>query len=112
MKELAMKQYQVKIFDLKGLKGLSDLQIETHLELYVGYVRSTNALNEQLAELVRSGKAGTPAYNELTRRLGFEYNGMRLHELYFDNLTSESPHRTKDSPLYLELARHFRTFEA
>ena len=29
-----------------------------------------------------------PAYSELTRRLGFEYNGMVLHEYYFDNLKS------------------------
>jgi len=29
-----------------------------------------------------------PAYSELTRRLGFEYNGMVLHEYYFDNLLS------------------------
>jgi Fe-Mn family superoxide dismutase len=29
-----------------------------------------------------------PAYSELTRRLGFEYNGMVLHEYYFDNLQS------------------------
>jgi len=112
MKELAMQQYKVKVFDLKGLKGISDLQIETHLELYVGYVRNTNALNEQLADLVHEGKAGTPAYSELTRRLGFEYNGMRLHELYFENLTSEFMGPSSGHPLYAELARHFRNFEA
>ena len=27
-----------------------------------------------------------PAYSELTRRLGSEYNGMVLHEFYFDNM--------------------------
>jgi superoxide dismutase, Fe-Mn family len=27
-----------------------------------------------------------PAYSELTRRLGFEYNGMVLHEYYFSNM--------------------------
>ena len=27
-----------------------------------------------------------PAYSELKRRLGFEYNGMVLHEYYFGNL--------------------------
>ena len=27
-----------------------------------------------------------PVYSELTRRLGFEYNGMVLHEWYFGNL--------------------------
>src|SRR5215470_8234316 len=110
MKELGTKQYRVKIFDLTGLRAISDLQIETHLELYAGYVRNTNALNEQLAELVHDGKAGTPAYSELTRRLGFEYDGMRLHELYFENLTPAFKERSVNSPLYADLARHFRSF--
>lgn len=112
MKELAMRQYQVKVFDLTNLNGLSNLQIEIHLELYAGYVRNTNALNEQLAELVRDGKAGTPAYSELTRRLGFEYNGMRLHELYFENLSSKPTAPGSDHALYVELGHHFRSFDA
>ena len=112
MKELALQQYNVKVFDLRDLKGLSNLQIETHLELYAGYVRNTNTLNEQLAELAGDGKAGTPAYSELTRRLGFEYNGMRLHELYFENLSSEFTAPRSGHPLYVELARHFRHFDA
>jgi Fe-Mn family superoxide dismutase len=29
-----------------------------------------------------------PAYSELKRRLGFENNGMILHEYYFGNLKS------------------------
>jgi Fe-Mn family superoxide dismutase len=107
-----MRSYKVRLFELKGLHGISNLQIETHLELYAGYVRNTNVLNEQLAELVREGKAGTPAYSELTRRLGFEYNGMRLHELYFENLKPDSPPLNATSMLHAELSRHFRTFEA
>jgi Fe-Mn family superoxide dismutase len=112
MKELAAEEYQIKVFKLKDLEGISDLQIETHLELYAGYVRNTNQLNEQLAALVQEGKAGTPAYSELTRRLGFEYNGMRLHELYFENLASPAHGENRDSALHDELSRHFRSFEA
>lgn len=112
MKELAMRTYRVRSFELDGLHGISDAQMETHLQLYAGYVQNTNVLNEQLAELVRDGRAGTPAYSELTRRLGFEYNGMRLHELYFENLTAEGRPLGSTSPLHAELARHFRTFEA
>ncbi|HLK10950.1 MAG TPA: Fe-Mn family superoxide dismutase [Candidatus Binatia bacterium] len=103
--------YPVKVFELTGLHGLSTLQIETHLELYAGYVNNTNRLNEQLAELAAGGKAGTPAYSELTRRLGFEYNGMRLHELYFENLTPRFEPPGRDSPLYRELDRTFGRFE-
>jgi Fe-Mn family superoxide dismutase len=111
MKELAMREYKVKLFDLKGLNGLSDLQIETHLELYVGYVTNTNRLNEQLNELARAGRASSPEYAELTRRLGFEYNGMRLHELYFENLTSDFSVPRRDSPFYERLANAFGRFE-
>jgi Fe-Mn family superoxide dismutase len=60
------------------------------MALYEGYVSATNALNEHLFDFVKDGKVNhedMPAYSELTRRLGFEYNGMVLHEHYFDNLT-------------------------
>jgi Fe-Mn family superoxide dismutase len=111
MKELAMKQYRVRVFDLKNLNGISNFQIETHLELYAGYVNNTNLLNEQLAQLAREGKASTPAYSELTRRLGFEYNGMRLHELYFENLTSDFVPLSEESSLYRRLDSDFGRFE-
>lgn len=84
------KQYPVRTWpNLKGLGGISDEQLDTHFKLYAGYVNNTNTLTTQLREITTSGKAGgtNPAYAELTRRLGFEYNGMILHEYYFDNLT-------------------------
>ena len=83
------KIYSEQRFDhLKGLDGISDDQIKEHLQLYVGYVRQVNALNEELAELRGRGRASGKdhAFAELTRRLGFEYNGMILHEYYFSNL--------------------------
>ena len=83
------KPYVAKDFShLRGLKGISDQTIEVHLALYTGYVKNTNLLNEKVAELTAAGKSGTPEYAELKRRFGFEYNGMRLHELYFENLTA------------------------
>ena len=85
-----VKRYQEKDFSkLKGLVGLSDGQIAEHLKLYAGYVKRTNALTERLYALCTEGKAAgaDPVYAELTRRLGFEYNGMILHEAYFGGLT-------------------------
>lgn len=84
---LTQNPYKVREFDLSGLQGISDHTLETHFGLYAGYVKNTNTLNEQLVSLTQDGKAGTPSYAELTRRLGFEYNGMVLHELYFGNMT-------------------------
>jgi Fe-Mn family superoxide dismutase len=84
-----VKAYKEQAFDgLQGLDGISGDQIAEHLKLYSGYVKQVNSLNEQLAELLAKGKAsGKDAeFAELTRRLGFEYNGMILHEYYFSNL--------------------------
>jgi Fe-Mn family superoxide dismutase len=83
------KVYKEQSFDqLHGLDGISDAQIAEHLELYAGYVKQVNALNAELAELRGQGQAsGTNLpFAEVTRRLGFEYNGMILHEYYFENL--------------------------
>ncbi|MCL5961479.1 MAG: Fe-Mn family superoxide dismutase [Chloroflexi bacterium] len=80
--------YQQRSYKLTGLNGISDRQIDAHLGLYAGYVKNTNLLNEKIAELVNQGKTGTPDWAELVRRLGFEYNGLLLHEYYFGSLKS------------------------
>src|SRR5581483_6614059 len=93
-------RYTAKSFDLHGLEGISDRTIGMHFKLYEGYVKETNRLTEEIAGFLKDGKVDQdemPAYSELTRRLGFEYNGMVLHEYYFDNLkagTSSAPGRT------------------
>ena len=76
-----MIKYEEQKFDLKGLNGISDAQLEVHFKLYAGYVTNTNTLNANLAELEAGGKIGTPAWAEQKRRLGWEYNGKILHEL-------------------------------
>jgi superoxide dismutase, Fe-Mn family len=81
--------YQARQFNLSGLKGISDQTLEMHFKLYEGYVKETNKLTERINEFISDGNVDQeemPAYSELTRRLGFEYNGMVLHEYYFDNL--------------------------
>src|SRR5690349_24727106 len=83
--------YQARQFNLSGLKGISDQTLEMHFKLYEGYVKETNKLSERIDEFISDGNVDQdemPAYSELTRRLGFEYNGMVLHEYYFDNLMS------------------------
>ena len=81
--------YKAKSYNLSGLTGISDRTLETHFGLYQGYVKNTNTLNEKIAALLGNEPIGAdqmPTYSELTRRLGFEYNGMVLHEYYFANL--------------------------
>ena len=89
---LSRVPYKAKDFNLSGLNGISDKTLEMHFGLYNGYVTQTNKLTEQLEEMVKGGQAaGTnPAYAEITRRLGFEYNGMVLHEYYFGNMKAQA----------------------
>ena len=94
--------YKARQFDLSGLKGISDRTLEMHFKLYEGYVANTNMLNERIGEFLEKGpmsQAEMPAYSELTRRLGFEYNGMVLHEYYFGNLMKNG--RGRDAQLRL-----------
>jgi superoxide dismutase, Fe-Mn family len=83
--------YKAREFNLSGLNGISDETLEVHFKLYEGYVNETNKLTEAITKFIQDGNVDQeemPAYSELTRRLGFEYNGMVLHEYYFDNLKS------------------------
>lgn len=97
---IATEAYKPKQFNLSGLNGISDKTLEMHFKLYEGYVKETNNLNEKIAEFLEDGKVDQdemPLYSELKRRLGFEYNGMLLHEYYFDNLKKgggSDPERT------------------
>jgi Fe-Mn family superoxide dismutase len=83
--------YQAQNFKhLLGLQGLSDTLLANHFTLYEGYVANINKLNDALVELEKNDKFGTPEFAEMNRRFGWEWNGMRLHELYFGNLTKEN----------------------
>ncbi|MCW8139427.1 MAG: superoxide dismutase [Planctomycetota bacterium] len=87
---MAFQKYTAKDYSkLRGLQGITDEQVEVHLTLYNGYVNRTNALQERLFSLAGAGTFDS-AYQELKRRNGWEWNGMRLHELYFDNLAPEA----------------------
>ena len=106
--------YVAKDFNLAGLNGISDKTLETHFGLYKGYVTNTNTLNEQISGLIKNGKAGSadPAYVELTRRLGFEYNGMRLHEYYFGNMTANGKGQpNSETKLMKAITESFGDFE-
>ena len=79
--------YKTKNFDtLLGAPGFSGELLKNHFALYQGYVANTIKIADTLALMAAEGRTGTPEYNELKRRFGWEFNGLRLHELYFANL--------------------------
>lgn len=88
-----MHTYEAKKFRLPPLEGISEKQINVHLGLYEGYVKHINLLRTQIADL----SAADPekyafAIESARRRMGFEFNGMRMHEFYFPQLEGASPH--------------------
>lgn len=71
---------------LIGMNGFSETLFKNHFTLYQGYVTNTNKVLDALNQMLKEGKTGAPEFAELKRRLGWEFNGMRLHEYYFENL--------------------------
>src|SRR3569832_1806531 len=94
-------------FNLSGLKRISDQTLEMNIKLYEGYVKETNNLTERITQFISDGNVDQdemPAYSELTRRLGFEYNGMVLHEYYFGNMKREGPGNPEKNSAFLRAA--------
>ena len=111
-----VKLYTAKQFDLSGLNGISDRTLEMHFKLYEGYVTNTNTLTTKITEILKDGKVDqeeVPAYSELTRRMGFEYNGMVLHEWYFGNMRkgSTTTDPEKDSNFYKLAESSFGSYD-
>jgi Fe-Mn family superoxide dismutase len=96
---------------LLGMEGFSETLLKNHFTLYQGYVTNTNKVMDTLAEMAKTGKIGTPEYAELKRRMGWEFNGMRLHEYYFENLGGKAG-LDKVGKLGKKLAEDFGSYEA
>jgi superoxide dismutase, Fe-Mn family len=100
--------------DYSGLirmQGFSETLLKNHFTLYQGYVTNTNKVLDTLDAMLKESKTATPEFSELKRRLGWEFNGMRLHEYYFENLGGNStlnPYGT----LAKKLTASFGSYEA
>lgn len=100
--------YEAKNFEaLLGMEGFSDTLLRNHFTLYEGYVSNTN----KLADFLKGAEAGTPLYSETKRRFGWEWNGMRLHELYFGNMIKGSAPIDKKGALVKKITLDFGSFE-
>jgi Fe-Mn family superoxide dismutase len=107
----AVMPYEPKdYYYLLGLAGFSDTLLKNHFTLYQGYVTNTNKLHDTLTSMIKEGKQATPEFAELKRRFGWEFNGMRLHELYFNNLTKNS--KAISEKLKKKIIEQFGSYEA
>jgi len=96
---------------LIGMEGFSETLLKNHFTLYQGYVTNTNKVMDILSQMLKDDKTGTPEFAELKRRLGWEFNGMRLHEHYFENLGGKTP-LDKNGRLTKKIAEDFGSYEA
>ena len=104
--------YEAKDYSkLLGMEGFSDTLLNNHFTLYKGYVTNTNKVMDTLAAMLKDDKAGTPEFAELKRRLGWEFNGMRLHEYYFENLGGKKA-LDMAGKLSKKMAQDFSSYES
>lgn len=107
-----MAAYEAKNYTkLIGNVEFSETLLKNHFTLYQGYVNNTNTLNDALSRLAKEGKATSPEFAEMKRRFGWEFDGMRLHELYFENLGGKTP-LAPDSKLASRMHQEFGSKEA
>src|SRR3989337_4142371 len=97
--------------NLIGMEGFSETLLKNHFTLYQGYVTNTNKVLDALDQMLKDGKTATPEFAELKRRLGWEFNGMRLHEYYCENLGGKGG-INRDGKLAKKMASDFGSYEA
>jgi len=104
--------YEAKDYGkLIGMTGFSDTLLNNHFTLYKGYVTNANKALDIMSAMLKEGKTATPEYAELKRRFGWEFNGMRLHEYYFENLGGKAL-MGKDGKLAGLIAANFGSYDA
>jgi len=95
---------------LIGTQGFSEPLLKNHFTLYQGYVTNTNKIIELLAQMLKEDRGSTPEWAELKRRMGWEFNGMRLPGYYFENLGGKAA-LNKDGKLAKKMAEDFGSYE-
>jgi len=96
---------------LLGMAGFSDRMLQNHFELYQGYVKNANLILGEIERMTKEHRLDSPPAAELRRRFGWEYDSIRLHEYYFENLTKTPKPPDQGSRLFLRLKEDFGTFE-
>lgn len=107
-----MKKFKEIKFNIRALKGISAKNIEEHLKLYAGYVKSTNLIVEKISEYAADAEKNSYVMGELQRRFGFEFNGMRNHEYYFKSLEGGAKILLENSKLKIAIEKQVSSWDA
>ena len=98
-------------FNIPTLKDISDTTITEHLKLYSGYVKHANLIQEKINELSSDLEKNTYMIGELRRRFGFEFDGMKNHEYYFEQFEGGAEPLDTSSTLHAEITKQFGSFD-
>lgn len=103
--------FEAKTFNIPDIAGISKKTIDEHLKLYAGYVKHANLIQDKIKELSADKEKNAYLLGELSRRFAFEFNGMRNHEYYFEQL--EGGQKTvMDTALNKQMEQDFGSVEA
>ena len=106
-----MKTFEEKKFTIPELKGISQKTIEEHLKLYSGYVKHANLIMTKSDEMRTDLEKNTYPLGEITRRFGFEFDGMRNHEVYFGSLEGGAQALLSSSSLAQAITSQYGSFD-
>jgi Fe-Mn family superoxide dismutase len=104
--------FETKTFNIPLIEGISQKTIEEHLKLYAGYVKHTNLIEEKIKEYSIDSEKNAYILGELQRRYGFEFDGMRNHEYYFEQLEGDSKQIAMDGPLGKQMEKDFGSIDS
>jgi Fe-Mn family superoxide dismutase len=110
-----MKKYMSFVerkFNIGTLDGISAKSIEEHLKLYAGYVKHSNLILEKITEYSADSEKNAFVLGELQRRFGFEFDGMRNHEYYFEQFEGGASDISPDSEFAKTVAAQWGSVEA
>lgn len=110
-----MKKYMSFVerkFDIGTLDGIGAKSIEEHLKLYAGYVKHSNLIIDKIAEYSADSEKNAYVLGELQRRFGFEFDGMRNHEYYFEQFEGGASDLSSDSALAAAIASEWGSLDA
>jgi Fe-Mn family superoxide dismutase len=105
-----MHTYEARKFTIPKLDGISEESVKQHIGLYEGYVKNFNAISAKLVEYAADTEKNAHALSELIRRKSFEFDGMRLHEYYFEQFEGGAKELSKDSSLGKVFEKEYKTY--
>jgi Fe-Mn family superoxide dismutase len=111
-KKSALVKYKAVDYSylLGKVKGIDNKLMKIHFKLYEELVAATNGALSYLHNCSLHGVKNMIEYSGIQKELGFFYNGMRLHELYFGVMCGENMDKI-DNNLLKDIVANFGSYE-